>query len=370
MSLSVSHSTVALCVYISCYFLFQPPIMEVNGNNDIINCLSPSSDHMLNNEAWYASSPSSLHIYEQERCDMQSSFFSNICGDNTASCSKTTNEEFDLNPQYENSEFLALDDGLLPKNSCSGRSDGNVLWECKPENDYQMDDVYQSGRNDEPTLAELNSEDCDLLQAFFQNNKLDLSDVQSSMLQLQKPASNLSAPLTRMPLSRGVMFSQKSSQPCYTDVKQEARMPTATVSSIDDLEGPEYKSHLHRLFQQKSQSLEVNLAPLTGSRKRSATDTSMVIVDRKWEEIKEFITDKPQPTEVQIKQERLCEDMDVTMKSERVNDHAEMTVDVKQLSEMGEGSTRRQRYGKISLYGMQRYILRILMKFVCICYFI
>lgn len=118
----------------------------------------------------YASSPNSLHLYEQEKIDMQCSMGVNtICSTLDPVASP---DDFELKAQYENSQDISnlpFND-TMPVSKCdfgtrvSGTSEPLAEWEScvKPPSDVYI--KTETPGMSTPTLAELNSPNYELLQ--------------------------------------------------------------------------------------------------------------------------------------------------------------------------------------------------------------
>ncbi|KAK6185003.1 hypothetical protein SNE40_007334 [Patella caerulea] len=128
------------------------PRAKFSGNMDLFNPdyhFSPGGDHVLPNSdlTMYAASPNSLHMYDQEKYDMQN--YVNCLSSNTRTPQKrdsgSTFDEFDLNPQFENNY------DMLP-NLVMDNSD------LQPVSDFSNYNAQTSTcMNSDVTLTELNS---------------------------------------------------------------------------------------------------------------------------------------------------------------------------------------------------------------------
>ncbi|KAL5021902.1 hypothetical protein ScPMuIL_001057 [Solemya velum] len=129
------------------------------------NCMidAANTDHTLPSEfgamdmLMYASSPNSLHMYDQERADMNLSF----CGMNTPSSSTpistaTTSDDFELKAQYENSREILPHDTNLTTTSVKSSSTQSLCSMSNMEATNTSDDFSLLKGVEGPTLAELN----------------------------------------------------------------------------------------------------------------------------------------------------------------------------------------------------------------------
>ncbi|XP_013385006.1 CREB3 regulatory factor isoform X2 [Lingula anatina] len=277
----------------------------------------------------FASSPNSLHMYDQERCDMQ----------NTLSpCRAMLNYDtayrfddvFDLKPEFENGDNnlgAMLED--LPMTEDMDE-DSLCKWTTNNAGLLKMEDVFQVDKNDViqgPTLAALNSPSADDQGEMFESTLENLIKVEG-----EKMACN---PMQRSQVGtlKLANTASRSSDNYCPNFPATVEKPTGQKTQSSHVSGTDFtysgvfsiygdggncvaagndrdidsKSSLHQLLTRGTHNLDQkntksNIS--TEKRKQPSGEIPVKCVDnnmeRKWEEIKQFIDE-----DVVVKEEPL-----------------------------------------------------------------
>ncbi len=310
----------------------------------------PVADHSLATDLRvFTSSPNSLTMYEQENVDLPCSLPS-TSSDGLNDLGSL--DDFDLKPQFEcNSDNLLKFklDSLTSVLDVGNR--GDPVWSPTEAGLLKMEDVFQVDKSDViqgPTLAALNNDDSFSVfdDMSMMGNDLDqLGMLMNSSCWKSSPASSVfNFPIAVSPTkSTTCTITSTSLQTVDTVAVQELckvnppifsvtakvscmPMPQKTVSAKVLPPAPpcgiplsplvDSKSHLQQLLRQplsdpdkipsvvsniKVENVEPTVEVQKKSIKRSlsprsSSDTHTKIIDRKWEEIKQFIYNDEAPT--------------------------------------------------------------------------
>ncbi|KAK7110240.1 hypothetical protein V1264_014150 [Littorina saxatilis] len=279
----------------------------------------------------FATSPSSLYMYDQERHDMQNTFNNGMFGETCTATDMTplgAEPDFDLNPQYENSNSLegffgsALSNGMMPT-PCDVQGSPN---RC-PEKPVvcSMLGLLGVGRQDlkmaGPTLTELNMdpfliEDIDTIISNEDGERVQCAPVASGDYAKQPVSVVKTEPhktLTMLSRFNPNQLRTDQSQVTLTNLlgnrTNNAVVPTATIKTepMDTYETSPSKSCLHKMLtaSQKTSATPQHagsppggqVMPVAGQTR--APPLGQLVkkesMEEKWKEIEKFIHD-PEPS--------------------------------------------------------------------------
>lgn len=357
------------------FFIFQPKgtaeTMESRFHIDLPPFVNTCGDLPLSTDfidaSIYASSPNSLHIYEQEKIDMQCTMgASTSC---TSLDAVSTGDDFDLKTQYEVSQDISS----FPLSDISSGSSQNTISSMVPNTSEisvwskpVRQDIYIKNESQDvstPTLAELNM-NVDLLDDIESYINFEMNVGTGSGAPIietvvkQEPGhvlekersfdllgqaggsssrvlSAVSVQYTPVPASNTVVKTepvetsgtcrkeyQKSFTP-MTAVKPELIVPRAVsetkapLSTIKEIDISDFAT-LQRLLKteplqaragRKRTVSESQTSVKQISRKRSVGSAGLDSMELKWEEIKKFLDTEPQnireqPAVPTVKRER------------------------------------------------------------------
>lgn len=296
--------------------------------NPLINTcadLTLSSDLM--DASIYASSPNSLFMYDQEKMDMQCTMgiTSTCC---TTLDTSSLSDDFDLNSQYEMSHDISSYQ-IDPVTASSGNIPRFNASAATLASDLAHEDVYVSTTDERktPTLAELNFELLDDIDSYINNQGGSVQKVNpDDTNKLKSPGALHSSPglsllLSQPPLNQQLLAQNSvviktepvdtgsslerpmtfpTSFTSMTPVKMELIQPSAkplgTIKELDISDNTMLQQLLNRpvrsMTQRRRTVSENNASEKKGAlnvRKRTFGTMGLEGMDKKWEEIKEFL---------------------------------------------------------------------------------